>query len=246
VVSDISETTDIANSVLQSKREDAMKAVGYIRVSTEEQSREGISLEMQAAKIRQYVELNDLNLVEILEDAGISGKSIKARPGIQEVLSLVKTRQADAVIVYKLDRLARNTVETLAMASLMDKAGCALHSICEKLDTQSALGRFFFTLTASLAEMEKRLISERTAAALQQKRINGEKTGGDCPYGYKDEAGKLVKDESEQFVISRIHELKANGFSLRRTVSALEAEGFHTRKGTAFSKTQVGRILKAA
>ena len=105
------------------------RAVGYIRVSTEEQSREGISLEMQAAKIRAYAELNDLELVDTVEDAGISGKSIKARPGIQAVLKMVEARKIDAVIVYKLDRLARNTIECLNMAEGMDKAGCALHSI---------------------------------------------------------------------------------------------------------------------
>jgi site-specific DNA recombinase len=223
-----------------------MRAVGYIRVSTEEQSRDGISLEMQAAKIRAYSDLNDLELTEIIQDAGISGKSIKARPGIQEVLSMVRSRRIDAVIVYKLDRLARNTIETLEMAKGMDKAGCALHSICEKLDTQSALGRFFFTLTASLAEMERGIISERTAAALAQKRVNGEKTGGDCPYGYNSVGGKLTENESEQRVISRIRELREAGYTLRRIVSALEGEGFRTRKGTAFGKTQVERILKAA
>ena len=171
-----------------------MRAVGYVRVSTEEQSREGVSLDTQAAKIRAYADLHDMDLVGIIEDAGISGKSIKARPGIRAVLEMVKARKVDAVIVYKLDRLARNTIECLEMAKLMDKSGCAEHSISEKLDTQSALGRFFFTLTASLAEMERGLISERTKAALAQKRANGEKTGGDCPYGYKAVNGKLVAD----------------------------------------------------
>jgi DNA invertase Pin-like site-specific DNA recombinase len=215
-------------------------------VSTEEQSREGVSLDTQAAKIRAYADLHDMDLVGIIEDAGISGKSIKARPGIRAVLEMVKARKVDAVIVYKLDRLARNTIECLEMAKLMDKSGCAEHSISEKLDTQSALGRFFFTLTASLAEMERGLISERTKAALAQKRANGEKTGGDCPYGYKAVNGKLVADMAEQRLISRIRELKGNGLSLRKIVAALEADGYRTRKGTKITKTQVERILKAA
>jgi len=223
-----------------------MRAVGYVRVSTEEQSREGVSLDTQAAKIRAYADLHDMDLVGIIEDAGISGKSIKARPGIRAVLEMVKARKVDAVIVYKLDRLARNTIECLEMAKLMDKSGCAEHSISEKLDTQSALGRFFFTLTASLAEMERGLISERTKAALAQKRANGEKTGGDCPYGYKAVNGKLVADMAEQRLISRIRELKGNGLSLRKIVAALEADGYRTRKGTKITKTQVERILKAA
>ena len=83
-----------------------MKAIGYIRVSTDEQAREGISLENQKAKITAYCELNDLDLVEIIEDAGKSGKDLN-REGIQSLLGKVKARTIDAVVVYKLDRLSR-------------------------------------------------------------------------------------------------------------------------------------------
>jgi site-specific DNA recombinase len=222
------------------------KAVGYIRVSTEEQSREGVSLEMQAAKIRQYAELNDLALVEIIEDAGISGKSIKARPGIQSILGMVKGRQTEAVICYKLDRLARNTIECLEMAKIMDKAGVALHSISEKLDTQSALGRFFFTLIASLAEMERGIISERTAAALQQKRRNGEKTGGYSPFGYGVQDGRLILDPEEQAVIDRMKQLRARGCSYQGIGEKLAQDGVYNRRGRKFAETQIIRILRAA
>ncbi|MFC1834284.1 recombinase family protein [Thermodesulfobacteriota bacterium] len=209
-----------------------MRAVGYIRVSTEEQSKEGISMDMQATKIRAYAELNDMELVDIVEDAGISGKSIKARPGVQEILSVVKAKQIQAVVVYKLDRLARNTIETLEMAERMAKKGVALHSITEKLDTQSAMGKFFFTLMASMAEMERNVIAERTAAAMAQKRSKGEFCGGQAPYGFRNENGQLVEVPDEQEVITRIHNLKAKCYS--------------TRKGTAWKQTQVVRILKAA
>jgi len=222
------------------------RAVGYIRVSTEEQSREGISLDMQAAKIRAYAELNDLELKEIVQDDGISGKSISARPGIQTVLSMVKARKVDAIIIYKLDRLARNTIECLSMAEDMDKKGVALHSITEKLDTQSAMGRFFFTLTASLAAMERDVISERTTAALAHKKSNGEKCGGLCPYGYRAIEGKLVPHIPEQRIISRIKTLRAEGESTRAIVKRLQEEGIHTRKGTTFSQSQVMRILGRA
>lgn len=215
-------------------------------MSTEEQSREGVSLEMQAAKIRAYCMLNDLELTGIVEDAGISGKSIKGRPGVQSVLDMVRTRIVDALIIYKLDSLARNTAECLEISKLMDKSMCALHSITEKLDTSNALGRLFFTLTAALAEMERGLISERTTAALAQKRAKGEKTGGDCPYGYTAIEGRLVPSIEEQRAISRIRSLRAEGCSLRGIVAVLQSERYRTRKGTLFSKTQVGRILRAA
>jgi site-specific DNA recombinase len=143
------------------------RAVGYIRVSTEEQSRQGIALEMQSVRIRRYADLNDLTLEEIIQDAGISGKSIKARPGMQTILTTARARKIDAMIIYNLDRLARKAaIQCLEISPVMDKAGVALHSICEKLATQSALGRFFFTLTASLAEIATNLISERTCASL--------------------------------------------------------------------------------
>jgi DNA invertase Pin-like site-specific DNA recombinase len=176
----VSNESKLMSEISENGGREMKRAVGYVRVSTEEQSRK-VSPEMQAAKIRTYAELNDLELVDIIEDAGISGKSIKARPGIQEVLNMVKARKVDAVIVYKLDRLARNTIECLNMAEGMDKAGCALHSISEKLDTQSALGRFFFTLTASLAEMERTLSVNGPPRRLHRNERTARRPGGIVP-----------------------------------------------------------------
>jgi site-specific DNA recombinase len=141
-------------------------ALGHIRVSTGEQAQEGISLEMQAAKIRAYCELNDLALTEIIEDAGISAKNMTGRPGFQKALAAVFSGQADELVVYKLDRAFRSTRDALDVAEALNKKAKGLHSITEKLDTTSAIGEFFFTLMASLAQMERKLIGERTAAAL--------------------------------------------------------------------------------
>jgi site-specific DNA recombinase len=89
---------------------------------------------MQRAKLRAYAALEDLDLVEIVADEGISGCSIKSRPGIQNIIEMVEKRQVEAVVVFKLDRLARNTIEALEISQLMDRKGAALHSITEKLD----------------------------------------------------------------------------------------------------------------
>ena len=221
-------------------------AVGYVRVSTGEQAQEGISLEMQAAKIRAYCELNDLTLLEIIEDAGISAKNMTGRPGFQKALATVFSGKADALVVYKLDRAFRSTRDALDVAEDLNKGGKSLHSITEKLDTTSAIGEFFFTLMASLAQMERKLIGERTAAALAQKRANGEKTGGQCPYGFRSVDGKLVPDVAEQSVINLIQSFRAAGESTRSIARRLHEEGFTTRKGTPFSQNQVFRILKAA
>jgi site-specific DNA recombinase len=222
-------------------------AIGYIRVSTEEQSKEGVSLEMQAAKIRAYAELNDLNLIDVVADAGISAKDIKGRPGFQEALEMVYSGKADALVVWKLDRAFRSTQDALTVAGNLNKKGRALISINEKLDTTTAVGEFFFTLMASLAQMERKVIGERTSAALATMKSRGQKTGGSCPYGYDvDGNGRLVPRADEQHVIARIQELKADGFSLRRIVAALATEKITNRKGGTFAKTQIERVLRMA
>ena len=155
-----------------------MKAMGYIRVSTEDQAREGVSLGNQKSKIKAYCELKNLDLTGIIEDSGISAKNLN-RPGVQKVLEMARKKEVNAVVVYKLDRMFRSTVDALETTKKFDKWGIYFHSIHETLDTQSAMGRFFFTLTAALAEMERGIIGERTKAALSHKRAMNEKTGGD-------------------------------------------------------------------
>jgi site-specific DNA recombinase len=220
-----------------------MKAVGYIRVSTEEQAKGGVSLDMQRAKITAYAELEEVELIEIIADEGISGCSIRNRPGVQRVLQMVREKQVQTVIIYKLDRLARNTVEALEIAKLMDAKGVGLHSITEKLDTKSAIGRFFFTLMASLAEMERCLISERIVSAMDRKRELGQ-VCGHPPYGMKAIDGRLVPDQEEQSIIGRILELRAQRISIYEIADILKREGRVNRRGRAIAKTQVHSIIQ--
>lgn len=222
-----------------------MKAIGYIRVSTEDQAAHGISLDAQRAKIEAYALTKDLELVGIVEDAGISAKNLK-RPGVQKVLNMAKHKEIDAIIIVKLDRMFRCTVDALNTAQEFDRRGIALHSIHESLDTQSAMGKFFFTLTAALAEMERGLIGERTRVALSRKRERGEKTGGHIPYGYDAREGVLVENQQEMEVISRIKQLRASGLSFQRVADTLNADGILTKKGCAWKAMQITRLLQAA
>jgi site-specific DNA recombinase len=135
--------------------------IGYIRVSTDEQVREGVSLENQEEKIRDYCKLKDFEIIEIIQDAGISAKNLR-RPGAQRVIGMAQEKIIDAVVVYKLDRMFRSTVDALETTKQFDKWNVSFHSIKEALDTKSAMGKFFFTLTAALAEMEREIIGERT------------------------------------------------------------------------------------
>lgn len=221
------------------------KTIGYIRVSTEGQVNEGVSLDMQEAKIRAYCLLNDLELSEVICDAGISGKNL-ARPGIKRVLDMVRAGEVGAVVIYKLDRLGRSTSDLLEVAKLMDKKGVAIHSLTEKLDTTSAVGRFFFTLTSGLAEMERGLISERTKAALAQKKSKSERISRFAPYGYKFNGNNLIPCKKEQLIISKIKELTDKNYSIKGIINFLYSNGFYNRKGNEFGVSAIWKLQKAA
>ena len=220
-----------------------MKAVGYTRVSTEEQAREGISLDNQRAKIKVYCELNDLDLVEIIEDAGKSGKDLN-RDGIQSLLGIIRTRAVDAVVVYKLDRLSRRVKDTLTLMDLIEKKCVAFHSITERIDTKSAMGKFFLNIMASMNQWERDTISERTRDALHHKIDLGERAG-QIPYGWTlDHDGKtLISNTREQDVIGVIQDLHGKGLSARAICRELEQEG-HEPVGRKWHHQTIRNILR--
>ena len=204
-----------------------MKTIGYIRVSTSGQAQDGVSLSAQEAKIRAWSELNGAEDVVIFTDAGLSGKRADNRPALQEALKTVG--KGDALVVYSLSRLARSTKDTISIAETLDKRGADLVSLSEKIDTTTAAGKMVFRMLAVLSEFERDQVSERTRVALAHKRANGEKTGGDVPYGYRLKAGRLVSHESEQEAIALIRELRSKGHSLRRIAEELESQGYRTK-----------------
>ncbi len=223
-----------------------MKAIGYIRVSTEEQAQHGISLDAQRAKVEAYALTKDLDLVGIVEDAGKSAKDLR-RPGVQKILKMAKTGEIDAVIIVKLDRMFRNTVDALSTAKDFDKRGVALHSISESLDTNSAMGKFFFTLTAALAEMERGLVGERTRAALARKREKGESTGGKTPFGFDLQAGgKLVKNPEEQSALSKMKRWRDSGHTYQGIADRLTRAGIAPKYGGTWDRAKVYHVLDHA
>ena len=224
-----------------------MKAVGYVRVSTTEQADNGISLEAQRAKIKAYAGLKGFELLDIVEDRGVSAKNLR-RPGIQRILELAKSKEIGAVVVYMLDRMFRNTVDALDTTRKFDKWGVSFHSIQETLDTKSAMGRFFFSILASVAELERGVIGERTRNALRHKRAMGCKTGGDVPFGHDlASGGILTPNTEEQKAISLIQRLKAKGRSLRVICMELERRGIKTKNGNAsWHPHTVSRIFARA
>jgi site-specific DNA recombinase len=218
------------------------KAIGYIRVSTEMQVNEGVSLDAQSAKIRAYCELNDLELIEIVCDAGKSAKTTN-RDGLQKCLSMIATGEASALVVYKLDRLSRKVLDTLNLISEIESHGASLHSISEKLDTSSALGKFFVNMTAALAQLERDQISERVTMAMAHKKDEGQHCGA-APFGFEMVDKELQRVESQHNAIAIITEMRAKGAALRTIADHLNGEGIPTQRGGNWQASTINNILK--
>lgn len=219
------------------------RAVAYVRVSTDKQADKGQSLEAQQAKVAAYAALYDLQLVEVVVDAGVSAKTLN-RPGLQRALSMLKAGQADALVVVKLDRLTRSVRDLGELVEQhFNSGGAALLSVSEQIDTRSAAGRLVLNVLASVSQWEREAIGERTAAVMRHKAEQGEYTGGHAPYGYALVEGQLVEVEAEQAVIRAAREAKAAGLSLRAIARELEQRGLLSRTGKPFAATQVSRLL---
>ena len=217
-------------------------AVGYVRVSKESQV-DGLSLDAQEAKIAAYAKINGLSYVGNVEDAGISAKDTKGRPGFRAIQQCVKERKVRHVIFYTLDRIFRNTRDALDFADLCRKNGVAMHSITEKLDTESAIGEFYFTLRASLAQLERKLVGERVKAALDHKKKNGGRVSRHAPYGWEFKGDKLVRVLREHEAIQRARNLRASGTSYRRISQFLKEAGFLSRTGKAFAPSSIKKMV---
>ena len=225
--------------------------IGYIRVSTLIQAEVGISLEAQRRKIESYCDLHDLHLSEIVEDAGLSGKSVNGRPGIQLVIDKVKSRKVDNVVVFKLDRLARNLKEACEISELMQKKGVSLHSISEKIDTGSATGKLFYHILSAMnewerGEWERGVISERTVTALSLKKSKGERISRFAPYGYKFNGDNIVKIDIEQEVIQIVKNKANKGFTIKSIINYLSENGYSNRNGNNFGISEVWKMKKSA
>src|SRR5215831_17502980 len=156
------------------------RAVAYLRVSTEKQADKGVSLNAQRAKVVAYAQLYELELVDVVIDAGASAKTLD-RPGLQRALEMLRAGQAEAFLVAKLDRLTRSVVHLGQLVEdYFAKDKWALLSVGEQIDTRSAAGRLVLNVLASVSQWEREAIGERTSAAMQHKASVGEYTGGAC------------------------------------------------------------------
>jgi len=218
-----------------------MKAIGYVRVSTDKQEQSGLSLEAQTQKIEALAALHGFDLVNIIQDTE-SGKWLK-RPGVQDLIS--KLPIIDAVLIAKLDRLTRSLRDIDDLLTMLGENEVQLISAAESLDTKSAAGRLVINIMTAVAQWEREAIGERTREAMKVKKAAGKRVGS-VPYGMREvPGGGLDIQPLEQEIIGKAKSLSVAGMGLTQIALALNAMGHRTRKATPWRKQYVQMLLEA-
>jgi DNA invertase Pin-like site-specific DNA recombinase len=225
-----------------------VKALGYIRVSTAEQVLDGIGLDAQRSRISAWCEATGAELVEVIEDAGVSGtRPLADRSGGARIASLLASRNppVDAVVVSRLDRLGRDAAETLNYFKAFAKGSVGLVSIADRLDLSTPQGRAMAGVSAVFSELERALIAQRTADALGELRSRGQVYGA-IPFGFNREGNRLIPDNAEQRVLARIRRLRGRGFSYDRIARSLNGSGVRAKRGGRWSSMSVRSVFLTA
>jgi len=229
---------------------DTKTAIGYVRVSTQEQATEGVSLDAQRDKLRTYCRFHGIKLIDIKADEGISGGTLE-RPGLQAALEMIRRGRANTLIVVKLDRLSRSLrdVCTLVEEFFSDERYHLL-SLCGMVNTHSAAGRMVLMNLANYAQFEREMVSERTRDALRHILAQGVRLGP-APYGYEfsndvDADGRrlLVPLAHEQEVLRKIKGMRAEGLKLREIALRLNEAKIPARRDGVWRAQRLSIVLR--
>ncbi|MCI8362874.1 MAG: recombinase family protein [Clostridia bacterium] len=186
----------------------------YPRVSTEDQSRFGHSLDEQEDRLRKLCEFKGYKIYKVYREEGVSAKNTN-RPKFQEMVTDMKDGKINKIIVYKLDRLTRSIKDLETICTLLEEYHCDLESVAEEINTGNANGKFFIRMLTILAQLEIERTSERTkfglVGAAKKGHISGKPALG---YTKKDKSKKLVIDDLEAEVVKRIFSMYLEGSSV--------------------------------
>jgi site-specific DNA recombinase len=235
-----------AHAVESARSEVSHKAIGYIRVSSDEQANTGFGLVTQEAAIRAFAASQGYELIDVISDPGVSGATRPTeRPGFGRVLELAAEGAFSVLLVWKFDRLARQIVYAVTAANeLQETHAVQLRSVTEPIDTATAMGRTVFAILAGMAEQERAVITERTFLGRREKATQGGFAGGAAPLGYaRDKKGGLIEDGESADTVRRIFSMREEGATLRAIAAALNAENVPTSRGGQWWPATVRYIL---
>lgn len=224
---------------------------GYVRVSTDEQARHGVGLDVQRAKLSAYAQAMDLELVEVFSDEGASAKNLK-RPGIQAALAALREGRADGLLITKLDRLTRSLMDLhhLVKQHFSEETGKSLVSMGESINTRTASGRMVLNLLGTVAEWERETIGERTREGLAFLKASGVKLGG-CALGWdhgpmieEDQRRAIVENPAELALLHRIRKFRSSGLALQWIADEMNRLGEPTKRGGRWHASTIAYLCR--
>jgi site-specific DNA recombinase len=224
------------------------RAALYLRVSTEEQKREGFSLAAQEEILRGYCKAKGFQFYEVYDDGGYSGKDFN-RPRMQQLLRDLREDRFDIVLAVAVDRISRNNLDVLTFVEkeLHPRGKKLIISTCD-IDSSTETGKMFISLLGTFAEYERRLIISRVKKGMDKRASEGKWNGG-MMLGYDSVDGKLMINDEEAEIVKEIFELRASGRGYKFIAGLLNSKGKKT-KGTdrkpssSFSVNGVKTILE--
>jgi site-specific DNA recombinase len=220
----------------------ALRAAAYVRVSTDRQANEGLSLGEQERRVTAHAEGQGWTLGEVFADAGESGRR-DDRPALVALLS--RLDEFDVVIVPKLDRLGRSASHLWSVYGQFERENVALVSLSEGFDTSTVAGRLLRAVLSAVAELESDTIGERVRSVMGARARAGRAHGGPTSYGYGRAAGQLVEDEAEAAVVRWVFERFVAGESQRAIQRSLNRRAVPTRKGGPWHQGNIAKMLRS-
>lgn len=224
----------------------------YARVSTVEQAEEGYSIDEQLNLLKEWCDRHGHIIHKEYVDRGISGKNIKGRPAIQQLLYDASQDAFDIVLVWKMNRLSRKSVDLLTIVDQLQKRNIGFRSYTEQYETETPSGVLQFQMMAAIAEFERANIAENVKMGMIARAKEGLWNGGQV-LGYntvkepsnnrKGEASKLYINEEEAIIIRKIFDMYVGGHGYKAISNHLNKMGFKTKKNNPFSISAVKTIL---
>ena len=203
--------------------EEKKKCGLYMRVSTEDQAREGFSLPEQRERLETFCKFKGYEIVDYYEDAGISAKTGNHRPEFERLKDDIKAKKINTIVALKLDRITRSIYDWENLMTFLDENGAYLDCVNDEINTTSANGKMISRLLMSVSQNEIERTSERTKVGLAGA-IKCGHIPHVAPLGYKHEDKKLVIDYSTKDIIVRIFDLYYNGYSYQKISNLFNEE----------------------
>ena len=219
----------------------------YVRVSTEEQAKEGFSIRAQEQKLKDYARIKEWAIHKIYIDEGISGKNITDRPQINQLIKDIKKGLVKNVLIFKIDRLTRNTSDLIYLINLFNEYNCAFNSLCESIDTQTPSGRMFIKIIGIFAEFERENIVERTKLGFERKVKEGYSLcTRTASYGYTRNIGDKIQkiNEKEAVIVREVFDMFVHhGKSFLDIAKNLNERNIPTKENSVWIARSIRNML---